>query len=167
MINEKIVNKLAGKYRWSGIAFEDLQAEGLKLAVEAMQKYDPAGGASPSSWQWICIDNGLKDLLRKELQWKNNQKRPHQEDVEKYDRCSINYLDTFTANDDPIQAFEHVSGFSAEAKMVCSAIFNAPAEYMSLMPKIARGALIKKFRGEGWSWPTIWRVFNEIKTALN
>ena len=159
MINEKIINKLAGKYKWSGIAFEDLQAEGWKLAMEAMQKYDSAKGASPTSWQWTYIERGLKEFIKNEYAWRNHHLHSSED-------SETEWVDSFHSDDQGIFVFEITSSLSSEAKQICSAIFNAPAEYMSLMPKMARGKLVKKFRGEGWSWPTIWKVFNEIKTAL-
>lgn len=179
MVNEKIVNQLAGKFVKSGIAFEDLKSEAIVFALEAIEKYDPKFGTSIDTWQWKCIYEGLKCSVSREWDWQNHrfnsnvanpncQLRNHSflqnNEIDDNDR---DFVDTFTTKEQGHAAFEITASLSKEAKMVCSAIFSAPGEYMSLMPKMARGKLVKKFRGEGWSWPQIWRVFNEIKSALS
>ena len=152
MVNEKVINHIAGKFLWSGLPFEELKAEAYTLYLEAERKYDPTRTAQLGTFVWKSIYGNMKVYVYRELDWRTKQREndfaaPSQEQGH--------------------AAFEITESLSKEAKMVCSAIFSAPGEYMSLMPKMARGKLVKKFRGEGWSWPQIWRVFNEIKSALN
>jgi DNA-directed RNA polymerase specialized sigma subunit len=156
MVNERIINQLAGRFVKSGIAFEDLKAEATLFALEAVEKYNPDFNTSIDTWQWKCIYEGLKGMVVKEWDWQNHR----------YGSDETVMHDILSAEQGH-HAFEITESLSSEAKQVCQALFSAPSEYASLMPKIARGRLVRKFRKEGWSWPVIWRVFNEIKTALN
>lgn len=179
MINEKIVNKLAKRFINKGIAFEDLKAEAYKHASAAVAHHDEASGADINTLQWVYINRGLSEYCKKEWTWQNSQFNSNvattncqmrnrsflqSNEIDDNDR---DFVDTLYSEEQSTSAFEIIESMSKEAKMACQAIFSAPGEYMSLMPKMARGRLAENLRNDGWSWPQIWRVFNEIKSALN
>lgn len=153
-MNERMINHIAGRFVRSGIPFEELKAEAIKAYYIAESRYDKKhpSGASLETVAWRYIYQSLIVYTSAEMEW---QARKGDDDIEKY--CP---------EQQDIPMFEMVSSLSKEAKEVCSVIFNAPGEYAALMPKMARGALVKKCREKGWSWPIIWRTFNEIKSAL-
>lgn len=68
---------------------------------------------------------------------------------------------------------EWLGGLSEECREVARIILDGPAEVMEvaedalLTRKAVMGALRRYLRKEhGWSWPTIWRVFREMRSAV-
>lgn len=68
---------------------------------------------------------------------------------------------------------EWLAGLSEECREVARIILDGPAEIMDvaedalLTRKAVMGALRRYLRKEkGWSWPRIWRVFREMRTAV-
>lgn len=177
-MNERMINYLVKRFTYSGISFEELKSEAIKCSLEAKKRYDCNKGASYNTWQYEYVMNGLRSMVKQELDWQNHRFNSNvaADDLLKgldffqsneQDDKNRAIEDSFSSSSSFIpETVEMLSSLSKEAKEVCSVIFSAPGEYATLMPKMARGALVKKCREKGWSWPVIWRTFNEIKTAL-
>lgn len=174
-MNERIIKHLAAKYVRYGLPFEELKTEATIGALEALKSFNPKKGASVDTWQYFCIKNRLKDVVAKEMQWNNhrfNSNVATTSQLKNHDFLQCNEMDD--AERELIDTFpsaphsvEVLQSLSEEAKRICHAIFNTPTEYASMMPKMARGKIVKKCREEfGWSWPKIWRTVNELKTAI-
>lgn len=61
-----LVRCIAGKYRYSGVPFEDLVQEGLIGLIDAHKRYDETKGASFSTYSSYWIKKRILEALKKE-----------------------------------------------------------------------------------------------------
>ena len=161
---EKLIYKLSWKFsRTTGIPFEDLVSEATVAWLSAAERFDPAKGA-PSTYAYHVIHNHLASLAQVSL------RETTIDDEEKMESTFSSIPSRRPSPHHELEFRQLVLSMSKEAQEVCSILFHAPEELSKLakndMPKSIRGALKGSLRSRGWSWPKIWKTFEEIKTAL-
>ena len=57
--------------------------------------------------------------------------------------------------------------FSGQSKEVITLILVKAETFQNLPARQARKEVIKILRTKGWSWPTIWKTFSQIKKIIN
>ena len=149
------VHSLAWRHhRRSGIEFEELLQEGFAIVVRCRSKYDKKRGAAFQTFAWKCVDNGLKNFVKK-------NDRPPEFDPD--------LLFNRHPEWDPLQALiwkETLELLSDEGKVLLQLIMSNYDELLGQAPKKVRGVLFRKVKLElHWTERRIWACFRELKTA--
>jgi len=151
-----IAKKLAWSFHQSTkLPYEDLLSVGYEGLVQSRTLYTSKKG-SPSTFFYHVVRSRLIDYCRHENYF-------HQIDFE----SAKPFLGKHANQHEEYCWKESLQQLSKEAFEVCQIIFESPADFLSSSKKASRGKVYRTLRKKGWSWPSIWRSFTEIKAFLN
>lgn len=148
-----LIHKVANRFRFSGIAYQDLFQEACVAYLEAFPKYNEGRGAL-STFLWSVMENRLRALLKKEKSLPETTESelflPHQQTVL-----------------DKLLFIEAVEEAGSVPRIILEMVLANPGLYLTCnSPKAARGMLKKELRKKGISHPAIGKGFHQIKKAL-
>lgn len=153
----EIAENIAYKLAWSfnattRLEIEELISEAKLAAMEGLLAYDIKKKSRLSTYIYVRITNHLILFVK-------YQKRYFCLDPEIYD---LNNIQT-----NPIAFFEIKDALTPDCKFITELILTNTEKFKGLVPKAARGEVVKLLRQQGWSWPRIWENMRKMKTALN
>jgi len=149
-VEVKMAKKLAGGWhKATGIDWEELYSEAIVGMWEARKTFRLDRGTALTSWQYCCANYRLKTFCAN------------------YETSLGEKMESAEYRSDDGDFVEIISSLPENARMVCKVILETPNEFAGIMPKIARGKVVKTMRDLGWSWGDIWETFRIIKNALN
>jgi RNA polymerase sigma factor (sigma-70 family) len=146
-----------------GLEFDDMFSEVCLACIEARHLYDPEKGCE-STFIWYIAKNTMNNICqhlkyRKEVactsEFENstvieNRMSPEEQLIAKEEWQAI------------------LNALSTASKEICSLVLDGPSPYLPTdKPKTCRSIIIKELRERGWSWPSIWSSFREIKEILS
>jgi len=153
--NINLIRKIAWSFHHStGLEWDDLFEEACVGFLVAYNRYDP-NKSKLSTWAFHTVRNHLIDYCRK---WKGTH-HIHLSCIE------------FEPEDPKAEAdlfFEDLlRGLSGKGKEVAQTIMEAPNDFFSLPPKMARGKIRDFLREKGWKWQDIWDGMREVDQILS
>jgi len=143
-----LICKIAWSFhRTTGLEFEELLSEAILAYLEALPKYNPKRGKL-STFMSRIMQQALVDYYKREKQYTSIS--------------NVEYLDDF------IPEYEFFPpSLPDDLQHIIDTIQYGEEDYSQLLPKFARGALIKVLRDDGWSWGRIWNNIRKMKLCIN
>ncbi len=157
---QKMIYKMAWKFHWNtGLDWDDLFAQGNLIYCDAVNKWDPKGGAKFSAYLYRRLHQYLLNYVtipyQKEAKANMPETRPSAQNVER-----------------EVDIAHRVANLSKNAQFVVKTVLNTPKELVEETMKFSshvvnRQRLITYFRqNHQWSIGACERAFNEIKHML-
>jgi RNA polymerase sigma factor (sigma-70 family) len=146
-------------HRTTGVDLEELLSEATIAYLEALRKWNPQKGGSPSTLAVYYIRGRLSHFTRKDRRARRALS-PLEQLVEVQDEEGKSRPDIMTEFKD------RLARLSPDSREVCNMIFTAPHRYRHSAPRFSRGQLNRDLREAGWIWSRIWKTSQEIKEVL-
>jgi DNA-directed RNA polymerase specialized sigma24 family protein len=140
----------------TGLPYRDLLSEGNLVFCQAIQSFDPSR-ASFGTWLYRRLNQGLAGYSRKARSEPPLVELKEDHLVSRRWTDSVDFRVDLTKTSKPIR---HVVEMLYDQDVAKKLRLTAR---QANQPKLVRGAIYRKLRREGWSWPTIWRTFNQVK----
>jgi len=153
-------------HRTTGIDLDELVSEALLAFVESSKTYDE-NKAAFSTHLWRNIKNRLVNLSNKAKKMKKEV--PFIEDDEDDDSMiAVRYglVENFTPEDYLIFK-ELIEELSPEAREICKAVLDDPAQFNISKPKQSKSLLTEKLLAMGWKKWRVDAAYQEIRMKLS
>lgn len=153
---QRLICKLANTYsKITGIEAEELISIGNLEFVLCLESYDPQKAKFSTYLTWKLkgrfLEEGRKHRSRKQF---------------------VDYEPTASGLQEEILFFKDIlRELSSDAREVVKIVFNTPVELIDMLPKkqprgINKHQLQRHLHRQGWSFPRIWKTFEEIARSL-
>lgn len=152
-VHLNLIRKIAwGFHSTTGIDYAELFSEASLAYCEAELAYNPEKKTKFTTFAFSVIKNRLVDFCKEENKY----------------QCDQNINDLFFGGLYEI-AFEEntTQSFSKDLKDIIQIILSSPEDFANLMPKHARGHLVRILKQKGWACSRIWDNIREIKKNIN
>jgi len=152
--NINLIRKIAWSFHHStGLEWDDLFEEACVGFLISYDRYD-SNKSKLSTWTFHTVRNHLIDYCRKNSKkWSSLSLLPFEpEDPKHQEPCFLEDL---------------MNSLSGDAKEVVQTIMEAPSDFFTLPPKMARGKIRDFLREKGWKWQDIWDGMREVDQILS
>jgi DNA-directed RNA polymerase specialized sigma subunit len=155
-----ITRKFSNTY---GLGYDEMLSEAYLAYCDAMNSLEPGFHVLWKEYATSIIVNRLTDYVHRERRIRKysvridlivDEFRELQPRIQKHLSLNLIYSENYSQT------------LSEDVQEVINLVLHSPEDFSKILPKLARGKIVKTLRSYGWSWSRVWDAMRNTKAAL-